>query len=162
VSNGLPYRYFHSKAGLIAAVVDDFFDRFDEGVFKPGFEDVGDWAERERERTRRFVDFFYRDPLAPFVLAMLAGEREVIARQQIRIAEQIAAAADNIRRGQSEGAVPAELDPDLSAALVMGGLMQALVSAFERDPRPDQDTVAGALCRFVTDSLRLDAPRTNP
>lgn len=157
VSNGLPYRYFASKAGLIAAVVDDFFDRFDERVFRPDFAAAGDWAEGERARTTELVRFYYDDPLAPFVMAMLAGEREVIARQQVRIAKQIAAAARNLRRGQQQGAVPQHLDPDLSAALVMGGLMQALVTAFSRDPRPARDEVAAALCDFVDDCLHLRA-----
>ncbi len=155
VSQGLPYRYFDSKAAMVAAVVDGFFDRFDRAVFKPKLEDEGDWATRERLRTARFVEFFYADRIAPFVLSLLAGHREVIAAQQRRIAEQITAAEKNIQRGQKEGAIPRSLDASLHAALVMGGFYQALLKAMSQRPIPTQKHVTNTLHVFLSRVLQL-------
>src|SRR3954463_3573535 len=74
VSVGLIYRWFESKAGLVAAVVDDFYDRADEAGFDPDPVPGGTGAEREHKRTELAVAFHYDDPLAPVVLSTLARE----------------------------------------------------------------------------------------
>src|SRR3954452_1385474 len=76
-SVGLIYRHFGSKAGLLAAVVEAWFDRLDAEVLDapmPG----RDWGERERRRTELTVAFHLRDPLAAPTLQPLprpAGRR---------------------------------------------------------------------------------------
>ena len=51
-SVGLIYRHYGSKAGLLGAVIDDFYDRFDAEVIAPALRAEGaDWGARERLRT---------------------------------------------------------------------------------------------------------------
>ena len=76
VSVGLLYRYFGSKAGLVAAVVDDFYDRLLAEVAAADDREL-DWATRERRRTENSVAFHYREPLAPIILTLLTREPEV-------------------------------------------------------------------------------------
>src|SRR4051812_39263288 len=92
VSVGLIYRWFESKAGLVAAVVDDFYDRVDEAVFDPDPVPGGTWAEREHKRTELAVAFHYDDPLAPVVLSTLAREPVVAAIEAGRVERHVAAA----------------------------------------------------------------------
>src|SRR4051812_24683569 len=78
-SVGIIYHHFGSKQGLLAGVVDDFYDRFDALVIDPNPAPRTSWGTRERERTRLAVDFHYDDPLAGVILARLAREPEVAA-----------------------------------------------------------------------------------
>src|SRR3990172_13415962 len=64
-SVGLIYRHFGSKAGLLAAVVEDFYDRLDALVFAPGPEPGAASPTDARRRTGRDVLFPFRRPLAP-------------------------------------------------------------------------------------------------
>lgn len=155
VSNGLPYRYFASKAQLMAAVVDDFFDRFDREIFEPTLEEVGSWREREQARMARTVEFFYRDPLAPVVVGLLSGDRDAVVALQARVERQVSAAARNIIRGQKEGSIGANLDPRLRAAMVMGGIHRTLLTALASSPKPAPEHVTRELSHFVDVVLGL-------
>jgi AcrR family transcriptional regulator len=158
VSPALPYRYFASRSELLAAVVDRFFDRFEAQVFRPAFLEHGDWFAREAVRTRRYVDFFFDDPMATPVLALLAGDRLVRERQAARLDRLVRAAARNIARGQREGAIPKRHDAALLGALVMGGLTEALLRALGSGPPRAREKLADALVAFVERTLeRPDA-----
>ena len=78
VSVGLPYHRFGSKSGLIAAVVDNFYDELDRVI---DLSDVppGDWTLRERERVGRLIDFLYDHPLAAVIISRLARDPAVAA-----------------------------------------------------------------------------------
>ena len=154
VSVGLIYRHFGSKAGLIAAVVEDFYDRLDGSVLNADLAPGADWPTRERLRTRRYVAFHYVEPLAPVILSRLHCEPEVAAVEARRIARHIEAAARNIRRAQKHGEIPGGLDPELAAAMVVGGIRQALGAVLARPTPPPQDTVVDDLWRFVVAAVR--------
>src|SRR5215210_7852182 len=100
VSVGLIYRWFDSKSGLVAAVVDHFYDRLDATVFDPDPAPGASWAERERKRTELAVAFHYDDPLAHVVLSRLAREPRVAAIEADRVDRHVAAATRNLERGQ--------------------------------------------------------------
>src|SRR3954471_12857797 len=102
-SVGLIYHHFGSKQGLLAAVVDDFYDRFDAVVIDPNPKPRTSWGEREHERTRLAIEFHYDDPLANIVLGRLAREPEVAAVEARRLARHIDAAARNIAIAQERG-----------------------------------------------------------
>src|SRR3954451_20090525 len=68
VSVGLAYHHFGSKAGLIAAVVEEFYSRLDQAVFKSARLMAHAWAERERERIAAYISFHYDHPFAPLVV----------------------------------------------------------------------------------------------
>jgi AcrR family transcriptional regulator len=155
VSPGAPYRYFESKADLMATLVEDFYDRFEVSVFKPALADEGDWRTRELERTRRFVRFFYGEPIARVFLSMLSGDSHVMRSQWQRIERAMAAATKNIQRGQKTGAIPKDIDAHLAGASVIGGLLHGVAAGLAREPRVPEARVADAMCRFLAASLEL-------
>ena len=154
VSVGLLYRHFGSKAGLVSAVVEDFFDRHDAEVMDVNPRPGADWATRERARTELTVRFHYEDPLAAVVLSRLAREPEVAAVEAERVARNVKLAARNIERGQRDGELPADLDPGLVGAMVLGGIRQALTEALSRRRPPRRDAVTEELWRFIVAAVR--------
>jgi AcrR family transcriptional regulator len=153
ISAGAPYRHFRSKADLLASLITDFYDRFDSAVFKPSFSEKGAWHAREVCRTRRFVEFFYDEPLAPVILTLMSGTSEVAASHRKHVERAINAATRNIERGQAESAIPRHVDATIAGAAVIGGLLHAVGSALTRHPRPTRKRLADELCRFVAASL---------
>src|SRR5271156_6664091 len=67
VSIGLAYHHFGSKAGLIAAVVEEFYSRLDEAAFSGARLPSESWASREKARIAAYVTFHYDHPFAPLV-----------------------------------------------------------------------------------------------
>lgn len=155
VSVGLIYRWFDSKAGLVAAVVEDFYDRLDATVFDPDPAPGGSWAERERKRTELAVAFHYDDPLAHVVLSRLAREPRVASIEADRVDRHVAAATRNLDRGQERGEIPTALDPELVGAMVLGGIREVLRHALARDPRPPREAVIDELWRFIVAAVRF-------
>jgi AcrR family transcriptional regulator len=154
VSVGLIYRHFASKTGLLSAVVEAFYDRFDAEVLAVDPAPGASWADRERVRTRLAVDFHYDDPLARIVLGRLARDPEVAALETFRLRRQIRFAAGNIARGQQAGEIPADLDPGLAAAVTLGGVRQALAEVLTRTAVPPREAVADQLWRLVVAAVR--------
>lgn len=52
-------------------------------------------------------------------------------------------------QGQRQGAVPADRDPELLVAAVLGGVHMAVAVALTRSPRPDRAVVADQVWEFV-------------
>jgi AcrR family transcriptional regulator len=154
VSTGLIYRWFDSKSGLLAAVVDDFYDRLDAAVFDTNPAPGATWAERERERTRLGVAFHYDDPLAPVLLSRLSRQPPVAAIEQDRIERHIEAATHNLQLGQKRREIPKDLDAELVGAMVLGGMREVLRHALARDPRPPREQVESELWRFISAAVR--------
>lgn len=159
VSVGLIYRWFGSKAGLVAAVVDDFYDRLDAAVFDPDPVPGGSWAERERARTELGVAFHYEDPLAAVVLSRLTREPRIAAIELDRVQRQVTAATRNLERGQERGEIPRDLDPELVGAMVLGGMREVLRHALAREPPPARDAVVDELWRFIVAAVRFRADK---
>jgi AcrR family transcriptional regulator len=151
VSVGGLYHHFAGKDALLAAVVDAFHERFEREVVYAAF--PGDWAERERRRVQRAVDFHFDDPLAPLLVARAADG--VVARADAaRLERAVRASAANLR----EAGLPAGLDADLVAAMLMGGTRQVLARALTLDPRPPRAEVAATLWALVE---RVVQPRSS-
>src|SRR6185503_15003392 len=72
VSVGLAYHHFGSKAGLIAAIVEAFYNRLDEEVFNDAGRPSESWADRERRRIASYIAFHYDHPFAPLVIGALS------------------------------------------------------------------------------------------
>jgi AcrR family transcriptional regulator len=159
VSVGLIYRWFDSKSGLVAAVVEDFYDRLDATVFDPDPAPGGTWAERERKRTELAVAFHYDDPLAHVVLSRLAREPQVASIEADRVDRHVAAATRNLQRGQQRGEIPTDLDPELVGAMVLGGIREVLRHALARHPRPRREPVIDELWRFIVAAVRFNDRR---
>ena len=86
-------------------------------------------------------------------LARLAHEPEVMDVQQAWLRRSIGAAAKNLRRGQKEGAIPSTIDPELAAAMTLGGALQVLATALAATPRMPKRRVSRALSDFIAGAV---------
>jgi len=154
------HRYFGSKAGLVSALIEEFFDRLHAEVLDVDLDDEGTWAQHEYLRLQRGVAFHFGDPLAPVLYAQLGREPEVVQTERERIATVVDEAAANIRRGQRRGELPRRLDPELAGAAMFGAMRQVMVVALARSPRPRQQRVVEVLWRQVAAAVGLDSSRT--
>lgn len=155
VSVGLAYHHFGSKAGLIAAVVEAFYARLEEAAFSPTNLTSPDWAGREKERIAGYIGFHYDHPFAPLVVGPLSRAAEVLDVEQAFTKRQLTAGAYNLRQAQRAGVIPAQLDPRLTTALMIGGIRQALIGALTNTPRPDRGELTAKIWLFVAGALRL-------
>ena len=162
VSVGLAYHHFGSKAGLISAVVEAFYNRLEEAAFSPSKLVSPDWSGREKERIAAYIAFHYDHPFAPLVVGPLSRAAEVLDVEQAFTRRQLTAGAYNLRAGQRDGVIPADLDPRLTIALLIGGIRQALIGALTTDQRPDRAELTGKIWVFVSGGLRLPIPVALP
>ncbi len=162
VSVGLIYRHFGSKAGLVGAVVEEFYKRFEDEIVTSNPAPGAAWTEREKVRTVRAVDFHYEDPLAPVVLSRLHLEPAVAVLEASRLDAAIEMSGVNVAYGQRAGRVPEEIDPRFAGAMLLGGLRRVLVDALRREPRPPREEVASQLWRFVAAILGLSEGGAGP
>jgi AcrR family transcriptional regulator len=162
VSVGLIYRHFGSKAGLLAAVVGDFYGRFTDEVLELDPLPGASWAARERRRIELAVAFHYEDPLAKVILGRLARDPEVAAVEARHLRATVMRGARNVAKGQADGEIPNEIDPGIAAALILGGTRQALIEVLSRRERPEAAVVADQLWRLVVAAVRTTAPEEVP
>ncbi|MCA6122884.1 TetR/AcrR family transcriptional regulator [Bradyrhizobium sp. WSM 1704] len=156
-SVGLAYHHFGSKAGLIAAVVEDFYRQLDEAAFGGAKLPATSWAEREKARIGAYVAFHYDHPFAPLVIGPLSRAPEVLDVETAFTSRQLAGGARMLQAAQRDGIVPADIDPDLTIALMIGGIRQALIGALTGDRRPDPMRLTDEIWAFMAAALRLPA-----
>jgi AcrR family transcriptional regulator len=155
VSVGLAYHHFGSKAGLIASVVEAFYDRLEAAAFNPANLVSQDWAGGEKERIAAYIAFHYDHPFAPLVVGPLSRAAEVLDVERAFTSRQLAAGAHNLRAGQRDGVIPGDIDPHLAIALMIGGIHQALIGALTKTRRPDRGELTEKIWVFVASALRL-------
>lgn len=153
VSAGLAYHHFKSKDGLVAAVVEDFYDRY--GQVANGLFRGESWAQREIQRVRAVVRFFLEDPFTPTLFGPLGRSSAVVHAEGRCMAELMARGARNIAQGQADGDLPRQADPNIAAAFVLGGMRQAVALALLDDPTPDPDQLARGIWILIAQSLGL-------
>ena len=155
VSVGLAYHHFGSKAGLIAAVVEAFYGRLDAAVFGEASWPSATWVDKERGRIAAYIAFHYAHPFAPLVIGTLSRAPEVLDVEKAFTDRQLAGGAQMLIEAQRTGAVPDDLDPHLTIALMIGGIRQALIGSLMREPRPDPEKLTDAIWAFMAAALRL-------
>ena len=160
-SVGLPYHRFGSKSGLIASVVEEFYDGLWAAVNLADFTPL-DWAERERERLRRLVHHLYAEPLAGLVISTLARDPEVAGVEAARWKGMIEAAARNLAKAQRRGQIAADIDPALTAALINGGIRHAIGQSLAMRPRRTREAMVEEIWNFISRALRLEVPARSP
>jgi AcrR family transcriptional regulator len=158
VSVGLAYHYFGSKAGLIAAVVEQFYEELDQEVMMAKF-GLRDWREREKLRVERNVAFHYRHPLAPVVLRRLRREPSVIEIERERVARQVEEGTRNIISAQKQGTVVKNIDPAAATAFTLAGIRALISQALEHPPeqRPSEQELANTIWRLVRRAIGSDS-----
>ena len=154
VSEGLAYYHFGSRAGLIGAVVHAVYDQLLDAIDIPDWP-THDWGGRERERTRRFIDFVYESPIAAIVFSTLATEPEVVGVATGRWQGVVDEGARNIAQGQRRGVLPSTSDPRLLSALINGAVRHAVAQALTTEPRPERDALTDEVWSFVSAGLRI-------
>jgi AcrR family transcriptional regulator len=157
VSVGLAYHHFGSKAGLIAAVVEEFYSRLDAAAFNGARLPSESWADRERERIAAYIAFHYDHPFAPLVIGALSRAPEVLDVERAFTNRQLAGGARMIEAAQRNGFAPDHIAPDLAIALMIGGIRQALIGALMSEQRPDPEKLTDEIWAFMAGALRLTA-----
>ena len=157
VSVGLAYHHFGSKAGLIAAVVEEFYGRLDAAAFSGAKRSARNWADRERQRIAAYVAFHYDHPFAPLVIGPLSRAPEVLDVEIAFTGRQLAAGARMLQAAQRDGIVRDDIDPDLTIALMIGGIRQALIGALTSERRPDPTKLTDDIWAFMAAALHLPA-----
>lgn len=155
VSVGLPYHRFGSKAGLVAAVVEHFYDQLQDVIVLADV-DEKDWAIREQVRLSRLIDFLYANDLAAVIISTLARDPEVAAVEAERWNGLIELTARNIAKGQARGQLPAGYQPDVLGALICGGVRHAVGLALAATPRPSRSALTRQTWNFIASGLQLD------
>ncbi|VIO76203.1 TetR/AcrR family transcriptional regulator [Bradyrhizobium ivorense] len=156
-SVGLAYHHFGSKAGLIAAVVEAFYGQLDEAAFGGAKLPATSWSVREKARIGAYVAFHYDHPFAPLVIGPLSRAPEVLDVETAFTRRQLAGGARMLEAAQRDGIVSADIDPDLTIALMIGGIRQALIGALTGERRPDPARLTDDIWAFMAAALRLPA-----
>ena len=155
-------RYFGSRAGLVSALLDDFFQRLHVEVLDLNLDDLGTWLQHERIRLEKGVHFHYTDPAAVVIYTRLSREPQVALTENRHINEIVKHAAANIRRGQKRGELPSSVDPELAGAAMFGAMQRVMVTALSRTPRPRPDGIVDVLWRQIAAAVEIDPYAETP
>lgn len=155
LSTGALYHHFGSKSGLLAAIYDAFYEGLGHAIADSHLPADAVWATRERERTRRFVAYHFADPLAPVLLNRTAPDPQLTELEGVYIQNMSDDAAENIRRGQSLGQLPADIDPDSAGAFVIGGLRHGIAQQLRIKPPANPDQATERLWRMTAAALGI-------
>lgn len=155
LSTGLAYHHFASKAGLVAAVVDAFYEPLRDISYGTAIPLDLDWAAREHARTEALVDYFYDHEMAPLIAGRLAREPEVLDIETAHMRALLDLGAKNIRQGQKLGIVDPRLDPEVTVSLLMGGVRLAVDQAVLADDRPPRAALKKHIWQFIRHALSL-------
>ena len=156
VSEGLAYHYFNSKAGLLSAVITDFYDRYMAIVNRRHDGDIP-WLKRERSRLHEIVAFLYGEPLAPIIMGKLNGTPQVAAVELVGNAEVMELAVRNIQNGIDRGYIAPHIDPRVSGPAIMGAVQQAFLYAMSAKERPSQELLTDQLWGLITGAVGISA-----
>lgn len=145
VSVGLLYRYFANKDQLVTALVDAFYDRYEEAVFAEAAPPDVHWSDFERERIHREVAFVFDEPLGRRIVGGPPAEPAAAHADARRLARHIEMAARNIVHGQNREEIAVSVDPQLAAAAIIGGLRSCLAMALAGGSDIGREEVARAV-----------------
>lgn len=154
VSEGLAYHYFNSKAGLLSAVITDFYDRY-MAIVNQRFDDALPWLTRERTRLTEIVHFLYKDPLAPIVMGKLNGTPQVAAVELAGNAEVMELSIRNIQNGIDRGYIAPHINPNVSGPAIMGAVQQAFLYAMSAKDRPTEAVLTDQLWGLITGAVGI-------
>ncbi len=154
-SVGLAYHHFGSKTGLVAAVVERFYEPLRTLMMGPSGADLASWVRVERERFSRLIDYYYDHPLAPLLVGRMGREPEVIDMEREHLDRLMSEGARNLARAQERGIITAAIDPDVAIGLIIGGFQQALHRALHASPQPDRTDLMAKLWVLLAGMVRL-------
>jgi AcrR family transcriptional regulator len=144
VTPSVLYRYFDGRDGLVAAVVEEFYDGYEERVFARRDVPGTTWAARETLRLAREIAFFYDHPLGRAVACGLLREPAAAQVDAARTRAHCEAAARNIRAGQRAGELSSGIDSGLAGSAIIGAVRAMLAEGLARTPPADQRGLVAA------------------
>jgi AcrR family transcriptional regulator len=156
-SVGSIYRHFGSRAGLIGAVVDDFYIRYRTEALEINPVPGGTFKEREKRRTELTVAFYYHEPFSRVVLWSLHLDPEVAVHEAEHVDAMISAAAKVMALGQRRGEIPKDRDARFLGAMIIGGMRRVMAVALTGDPPVPERTTARELWVLNAAIMGLDA-----
>jgi AcrR family transcriptional regulator len=162
LSVGAIYRHFGSRAGLVGAVVDDFYMRYRSEALELNPAPRAGFAERERKRTELSVAFHYGDPLAHVMLSSLHLDPEVAVNEAAHIDAMVELAARVMALGVRRGDIPKSRDPRFVGAMIIGGMRQVLAVALARDPPIPQRDTSRELWVLIAGIMGVDPDEHTP
>ena len=154
VSESLAYYHFRNKAGLLDAMVEDFYARLDESITAVPFEGAT-WREREQRRVFAIVDFMYDDPAARLVANIVASDPSLVEKQRDRQRRLDALGARNIAQAQRDGEIDKALDPHLLVSMILGGVFSGVEHALAHDPPKPRRRARREVWSFVARAAGL-------
>jgi AcrR family transcriptional regulator len=155
VSVGLAYHYYGSKSGMLGAIIDAFYDRYNMVVNQYIDPDIK-WAIREKDRLLAAVEFLYSDPMAPIILGKMAHTNQVAAVESMRHEEMIEMATRNIGSGIKRGDIGRHIDPAIAGAAITGAMRGAIIHAMGMRPRPDPDKLTHQIWGLIAGALDIN------
>lgn len=161
ISPSVVSHHFGSRAGLVGAVVEAFFDELHVEILDLDLRSLGTWPVREHERIRRGVSFHFAHPLAPVIYGSLTRDADIARVEAMRIEQVIGQSARNIGAAQRAGELPSGVQPKLAAAGIFGATRQITVAALSGPRRPSQRAVIEQLWRLTAASVSID-PDSSP
>ncbi|WP_417620474.1 TetR/AcrR family transcriptional regulator [Parasphingorhabdus sp.] len=155
VSVGLAYHYFGSKSGMLSAIIDAFYDRYNAVVNQYIDPDI-QWGVREKDRLKAAVEFLYNDPMAPVILGKMAQTRQVAAVESARHEEMIEMAIRNIGSGIKRGDIGSHIDPAIAGAAITGAIRSGIMHAMGMRPRPDPAKLTHQIWGVIAGALEIE------
>ena len=155
VSVGLAYHYFGSKSGMLGAIIDGFYDRYNHVVNQYIDPDIP-WRLREKQRLMAAVEFLYNDPMAPVILGRMAHTSQVAAVESARHEEMIEMAIRNIGSGIKRGDIGNHIDPAIAGAAITGAIRSGIMHAMAMRPRPDPAKLTHQIWGMIAGALDIE------
>lgn len=155
VSVGLAYHYFGSKSGMLGAIIDGFYDRYNHVVNQYIDPDIP-WRVREKQRLMAAVEFLYNDPMAPVILGRMAHTSQVAAVESARHEEMIEMAIRNIGSGIKRGDIGNHIDPAIAGAAITGAIRSGIMHAMAMRPRPDPAKLTHQIWGMIAGALDIE------
>ena len=155
VSVGLAYHYFGSKSGMLGAIIDAFYDRYNQ-VVKQYIDPDIPWRVREKDRLMAAVEFLYNDPMAPVILGRMAHTNQVAAVESARHEEMIEMAIRNIGSGIRRGDIGGHIDPTIAGAAITGAMRSGIMHAMTMRPRPDPAKLTHQIWGMIAGALDIE------
>ena len=160
VSEGLAYYHFGNRAGLLKAVVRDFYRRFDDAIGAVPFPGKH-WLVREEARTKEAVRFMYEDPVASLVLNVVRADPALHAEEVERTRRLNRLGARSIAKAQRDGQISRAHDPSLLVAMILGGVMAAVTEALATQPPKPLPETQKQVWAFVVRAAGLEERRAS-
>lgn len=149
-STGAIYHNYGSKAGVLATVIARYNETVG-GLIAPNVmpETRHLWLTALRHAVQATVAFMWSDPLTPVIVQETIKDASAAAETERWLRLHVAALAAHFAEAQTAGHLPPNLDPEVLAAGIAGGLRQIMRVFVARTDRPSIETAHRETWGFI-------------